>query len=619
MPSVSPPEPAVSPLLSAGLLLLATSWLADFDLPHPTAAQVLEKTGASRSRAYELCAAIRALLPTLLRPPGRPIAAPTPHEDTGAISRAIVVFLMNHPGAVINSPARRRYSDGFRHHVLELADQHPGLDVAVFAEAVGVPAPTVQDWFTTPQPVAPPQPAAETDDAPDPTAPRIASILDAWRRWEGGFAPFCRFVRTALAIPYGATLIGRILATHAGRRPTRRPGRSPDEQALRGALVAFFPGAQWFADGSPIAITLNDRTFTFNWELDVDGSSGALVGCSVRAEEDGRAVVLAFEDGVATTGAPPLALTTDNRAPNHTEEVAAALAATLHIRTTLGRPQNDAPVEGAFGLFQQTAPPLVARGANEEALARSILALCLTIWARAVNHRPRTDRGGRTRAQLYRDEQPSDAQIAAARAALEERRRRQEKSFQTRQARLDPVVRALLDAAFGRLGLVDLTGNVKDAIARYPHDAVLAGIATFDGKRVAGTLPRDAGPPYLLGIVRNITHCDEGLAIAEALWQARLAARDRALLHLDAQRQATPGTPDERIRVFIDRALAEDGPLLRGFWLRATADTICERPPNRTKPLYDIAVRRVATTFRVAPRERQAAIRYLAAQVLPVA
>lgn len=63
-------------------------------------------------------------------------------------------------------------------------------------------------------------------------------------------------------------------------------------------MAFFHAGAQWFQDGSPIAITLNDRTFAFNWELAVDGWSGALVGASVRPEEDARAVVEAFGDGV---------------------------------------------------------------------------------------------------------------------------------------------------------------------------------------------------------------------------------------------------------------------------------------------------------------------------------
>lgn len=105
------------------------------------------------------------------------------------------------------------------------------------------------------------------------------------------------------------------------------------------------------------------------------------------------------------------------------------------------------------------------------------------------------DRNGRSRVQLYQDDQPTDEQIAAAKAQLEERRRRHELAFHTRRARLDPIVRALLDEVFVGLGFDDPTGNVKNAIAGYPHDAVLAGIATFEGKRDAGTLPPRRRPP----------------------------------------------------------------------------------------------------------------------------
>jgi hypothetical protein len=157
----------------------------------------------------------------------------------------------------------------------------------------------------------------------------------------------------------------------------------------------------------------------------------------------------------------------------------------------------------------------------------------LTIWCRATIHRPRNDRRGRSRVQLYADEQPTDDQIVAAKAALEERRRLQDLAFRTLRARLDPVVRALLEEVFDRLGLDDPTGNVKDAIARYPYNAVIAGIATFEGKRDAGTLRPDVGPRYLVGIVRHVAERDEGLAIAEHLWRLRLSAQDAALARLD--------------------------------------------------------------------------------------
>jgi hypothetical protein len=608
-------EAGVPPVLVAALLLAANPYLADLGLPRPTAAQVLDTTGAGKTQSYELTKRILAILPTLLRPPGRPPAPPPPPVDTGAISREVLAFLRAHPGAAIAAGARHTYSDSFRHFVLDLYARHAELDRSRFAEAVGVPLETLKDWLDAP--ASPPAPKPTVDD--DVANERIAAIVEAWRRWDGPFSAFCAFVRGELRIPYGDDLIRDILAVGAGRRPKRRPGRSPDEKATRNALVHFFSGAQWFQDGSPIAITVNGHTFAFNWELAADGWSGALVGASVRKEEDAQAVVEAFEDAVATTGAKPLALTTDNYAANHAPEVAAALGDTLHVRTTLGRPQNDGPVEGAFGNFQQIAPPLVIRGDSDEELARSILTLGLMIYCRATNHRPRNDRNGRSRVQLYEGERPTDEQIAAAKAQLEERRRRQELAFRTRQARLDPIVRALLDDVFVRLGFDDPTGHVKDAIARHPHPAVLAGIATFEGKRDAGRLPPNVGPRYLLGIVRNIAERDEGLAVARRLWQRRADARDAALRRLVADRDTLSGAPDDRLRAFLDRALGDDGPLVRSFWLAAAGDVLLDQPTQQHRALYDLAARRIHATFRVELRERHDAVRALAHHVLPVA
>lgn len=606
----------VAPVLEAGLLLAALVRLTRLGLPRPTAAAILEATGASKTRAYEVRAALEDQLPGLLRAPGRPSAPPPQPVDTGAITREAYAFLRAHPGAAITTRSRQRYSDGFRCLVLDLAERHPDLHVSAFADAVGVPAATVQDWLAAPVvPCA--DPSASLPD--DVAGPQVESIVEHWRRWGGGFSPFCAFVRRELAIPYGDTLISRILAVHADRRPVRRPGRSPDEKALRDAFVTFFPGAQWVEDGSPISCTLNGEPFTFNLELCVDAYTGAFVGASLRDQEDGAAVAEAFTDAVATTGAPPVALSTDNRASNFAPDVEDAIGDTIHIRATAGRPQNDAPVEGAFGLFQQTAPPLRVEGTTPRELALSIFTLMFTTWARVCNHRPRTQRGGKSRFQLYRDEQPTEAQIAAAKAALEERRRRQALAHATRQARLNPVVRAMLEAAFTRLCLNDPTGKIKDAIARYSSDIVVAAIATFDGKRRAGTLPHGAGGRYLLGIARNIARYDEGIAAADELWIARLQARDRALVRLDEERRTTAGTTTERVQGFIERALAADGPLHRPFWLRATSDAIQEAEPAQHETLYRLAARRIHAAFRVDARERQAAVRAIAAQVLPIA
>jgi len=619
-------DPKLDPALKAALLVAALPVLRALELPHPTAAEVLAKTGITRSRTYELRSAILEALPSLLRSPGRPPKpSPPPRETTSLISQEVIAFLMANPGAVTGTPTRRRYSDRFRHLVVDLAQRHPEVDDATLAAVVGVPVGTILDWQGRRAPKA-------SSGAPEPPAPfehesahpRLESILEAWHRWRGGFKPFCEFVRAQLLIPYGNTLIGRILAVYAGRRASRRPGRSPDEKALRDALVAFFPGAQWFEDGSEMGLTLNGRVHKFNWELVVDGFSGALVGCSLGRVEDGPAVAQAFQDGVATTGQAPLALTTDHRPSNTTEEVAAELGTTtLQLETTLGRPQGNAPVEGAFGLFAQQAPPLVVEGKTDDSLAHAILALLLTVWARATNHRPRRDRLGRSRVQLYRDQEPSADQIARAKASLEERRRRQELARKTQEARTNPRVRSLLDETFTRLELQDPTGHIKDAIARYPHDAVLSAIATFEGKSRAGTLPPAAGARYLLGIVRHITERDEGLAIAEQLWQRRLQAHDDVLRSLDEQRQALSGSPEDLVRAYVDHAMEHDGPLSRSFWLAAAVGVIraADGPaaPRPNNELFRLAARRITATFSADALDRQAAVRHLTAKTLPLA
>jgi hypothetical protein len=76
----------------------------------------------------------------------------------------------------------------------------------------------------------------------------------------------------------------------------------------------------------------------------------------------------------------------------------------MRIRAPPERPQNKAHVEGAFGLFAQTVPPLVLDTAlDQSSLARQLVLLVATTWARAVNLRLRRDRGGRTRIELYTD------------------------------------------------------------------------------------------------------------------------------------------------------------------------------------------------------------------------
>jgi hypothetical protein len=607
--------------LTAALLLAAHNPLRRLGLPHPAVGQIFEVTGASRSRAYELKAALLALLPTLERPAGRPRAEPAAEPlDAPVVTEKLLRFVMQHPGCVHQRGQRQRYSDAFRCLVLELCEENQPLSLPDLARAVQVPEGTLKDWLRggradTDGP-ARQDAAARTDPV---TTGRVETIIEQWRGWRGSFTAFCDHISFNLRIPFGRTLIASVLEHSGERTPKRRQGRSPDEKALRGAFETFFPGAQWQGDGTPIAVQIDEQRFGFNLELMVDAYSDAFVGVSFRDQEDSAAVIEAFDDGVNTTGAPPLCTLLDNRPSNHTPEVEHAVQPSLCMHATKGRAQNKAHVEGGFGLFAQTVPELAIATRSPREAARQLLKLVTVTFARTLNRKRRRDRKGCSRLDIYHQDTPTPEQVEQARAALEQRIEQQRKARETQLRRQDPVKRAILDEAFSRLGLDDPHGNIRSVIARYHIDHVINGIAIFEGKRRAGTLPESVDGRYLLGIVRNISQKDEGLQITEALLAIRLKARDlllQPLQHdLDCLLNATDG-PVELLRSLTERATASERTIDRLFWLGAAADCINNLPLEKHPEMLRSISRRILAAFALSYSERLSAIRFVTSKVI---
>lgn len=458
------------------------------------------------------------------------------------------------------------------------------------------------------------------DKAADLESLHVQTVLDAWRRWDGSFVDFCEHLQRDQLVPFGRDLVRRILEVHGERSTARRTGRSPDELALRGGFRTYFAGAQWVGDGMQVPVVIDDQRFVFNLEFDIDAHTAAVVGVSVRDEEDSAAVIDAFNDGVSTTASPPLALLLDNRPSNHTPAVDAALGDTLRIRATLRRPQNKAHVEGAFGLFSQVLPMLVLdTRTGPHQLASRLLTLVAQIWARTTNHRPRRDRAQNSRVDLYA-QKPTVEQIDEARKALRETLARQELARRTLEARRRPDILALLDQAFAGLELLDPQRHIRLAIAGYPRDAIVSGIAIYRAKKCANTLPEGVDARYLLGIVKNVSAKTEGEFLAEELFDQRTAMRDRILAPLIAERDAlrAAGNLDLTIATCVDHALAIPTSLERSFWLTALADVIAAEPEEARRKLFLSAGRRIEATFAVAPSERHDALRYLAERLIPL-
>jgi hypothetical protein len=616
---------ALPPLWLAAVLLLARTIAARYELASPSVDALVTATGASRSRAYELVARLAALLPTLVRAPGRPARAePTAPSESPELepSRAVLAYVMAHPGCVDRGPERQRYSDDFRRFIIDLHATHNALGLELFARAVAVPLGTLKDWLRHPQ--SEPVPAIVETQPPgspaDVETSHIQTVLDAWSRWKGSFIDFCEHVRRDLHVPFGTALVRRVLEVEGKRKPARRAGRGSDEIAMRGAFRTYFPGAQWVGDGMQVPVVIDGQRFVFNVELDVDAYAGAFVGTSVRDNEDSVAVIDAFASGIATTGARPIALLLDNKPSNHAPDVDAAIGDTIRIRATPERPQNKGHVEGAFGLFSQILPVLsVDTRASAHDVARSFLTLILDVWTRTTNHRPRKDRAGRSRIDLY-SETPTDEQIARARRELRELAEQQERARRTLEMRRRPEVLDFLDDEFARLRLLDPERHIRIAIAGYASDSIVDGLFIFESKLRANTLPDGADARYLLGIVKNVTTQAELEIFAETIYRGRMEARDRFLAPLRAQREELRKEPDvgKILLECVVQGMATESNLERTFWLDVIVDTLRALPVADREERFVHTSQLIVASVAVPPRARQDAVRFVADRLVPL-
>lgn len=531
---------------------------------------------------------------------------------------------MRNPGAVSRSEHRSRYASDFRKHILDLLEEHRDQGLPALAEAMCVPQSTLEDWL-----------AGGREAIADIKAPsmakladrhrrtHIATVLEAYSRWKGTFLDFCDHVHFELRIPYTRSFISDLLQAEGLRIPKRRKHTRDDAEALRGLIQTFFPGAQWTADGSPWKVTVAGTTYSINVELVVDMFSAAIVGASLRDQEDAQALIQALTDARKTTGESSLGLLVDNKPGNHTEEVEQELGDTIKIRATTGRPQNKAHVEGGgFGLFSQTAPELVVPSLDPEVVARTVLFLVLLTWIRTLNHRPRASRGGRSRVALYLDGKPSPEEVEKAREHLDDLARKQEEARQRKLAALDPELRAHVDQRLVELGLEDPQGHFRAKMAHYPADAVMAGLATYKGKQDKGTLPDTADIRYLDGIIRNIAAEDEGWAITLRLLEERLAVRDRVLAHLDDKKDKIE-LEEERLesllKSYADLAVLSPRHLDQAYWLRVITDLIDEEDDlEEKKRLFKLVARRIWAEYKATKGLRQRLTRRLAVMVFPV-
>jgi len=619
----------LSPPCEAAIFIFASQLLRQRQRPElpPTATAIIELLGCSRSQAYAMRERLEALCCNLAEPPGRPPAEAAP-SAVEAMLVAVRDFAFTHPGAVSGCGDRRRYSEAFRRFIVgrvAAGEVAHALSVEQTATAAGVPLGTLKDWLAVSHAEADPADPLSTEALGLPgsiesepsssfaerytSSPSIAVILHEYQHWEGDFTTFCDHLETDHRLPYGRTFIASVLEAAGLREPTPRRGKRVPWS--RGTYRRLFPGAQWLGDGTSLAIELNGQRFAFNLEAISDVDSGAILGTVATDSEDEVALLQSFDLAVLTTGAPPLAITLDNRPSNHTDTAVLAMQPATVLRATRARGQAKAGLEGAFGLFAQTAPPLVVTGDTPRERARSTLSLLVTLWAWARNGRPQRRLGHRSPREHYLGPRPSPQQQDAARVWLAELERRSALAREKRTRQVDPVRRELLRTELDRLGIADPEQKLASAIARYSSDAILQGLAIFDSKQRRDTLPQGADSGrYLAGIIRNVDSRLELLSVADYLLELRLRDKELTLTPLKREHQALVKSvsQDTLPQTLLDRALQAEPLLDFRYWAKAACHALAAACAQKSIDFARERVRQlaraIAATFSVTMERR---------------
>jgi transposase InsO family protein len=546
---------------------------------------------------------------------------------------AIRDFLMQHPGAALRASDGKRgaYSDLFRRHIIGLlgpTGPFAHLDLEQAAQGIGVPLETLRDWLspvlstphTTPSST---QSAESTSPHPLPD-PVIALIINQWKSWCGSLTAFRKALLEQHRIKVSCHVLRQILELTGHRCPRpRRPG--PDPEALRDAMERFFPNAQVTADGKQVSIVMGDTSSTFCWELVTDVATGAHVGLRVRDNEDSQGLLEALDHAQQTAGSPPIALLTDNKPSNHCEEVQDELERRqiLDMPTTPARPQNKATVEGAFGLFAQSMPPIVlpSFSSSPRKHLKAVLFYILFAFCAGRNLAPRGRFGGRTARDLFFDQEPpTDEERQRAYGRLLETKKRILEQQDALRNRLDPSCRQFLSTAFERLGLSDPKGHFVNAIARLGFDAASEAVAIFSAKKAAATIPpADFPERYLLAIATNVAHRNEDRAVYRQLLDSRSAVCDQLLAPLLTERARLSQLPPTQLfDTTRQRFFDADTFIDRHFWWAAVTDAISLLPGPLKRHSADTVARQVACSFAIPHRDRDACIAELAALVVPL-
>jgi hypothetical protein len=597
----------MTPALEAAVCLIALGILRRLGLgAGVSSGEVSRRLDVTRSYAYEQRDRLAASLERgLAEPAGDPGREATRKLRFQEITIAVLEYRATHPGCWIEG-GRTVYAGGVRALILSLAEKHGDVEQADFAAACRIPLPTFKAWWAehsasstrgeSPPPEPPSTVAPPGEGAGAGFTLEMLRIIREYDSWNGTLEAFVTHLRDDLGLHYGRERVTQLLHLAAARKLSRKP---PPPPPVRGSTFRPPPGVQWTSDGKEVELVVGRQTFVVTWQPMIDVGSAATVGATVRPAEDSAGVIAAFREGVATTGASPRVLLLDNKAPNHSEALRAALPdETILMHSTLGRAQNKAVVEGSFGLFAQDLGRVVAvvDTTTPEAIALSVAEAVTRAYATGRNHRPRR-KDGKSRYDLFTDGDRSPEKVAAAVEILRRMKERIDTRDAREAARRDPRVQAQLEHACARFGFTD-DGDLLDRLRAFPRETVESAVAIYAAKQTIGSLPEGTGLRYFGGIVSNVQHQRELRAFEEELVKI-LESRGQLLADYLRRQAASFAALDlaPHLGAVVDQLLTVPLPAAQSFWRRCLAAVAATVPMSLRAPLRGWLCERVRRCF----------------------
>lgn len=568
-----PPQLSQRKTLMLAILALARHLAAALaiDLTAPVA-EMCRTLGANRTSVYEQLQRLLACLDELAKArPGRPptAAAPEPDDERAALRLTVEVleYQLQHPGSVVAHRQRTTYADAFRRFVLQRHDRWQG-NLQAFADAVRIPLDTLRDWRRQDHAEAPEQQDKQRPSVPANAAELTRLIVDEWMRWVGPARPFIGHAAQCfdLATAQIARLM-KILGLISSRR--RRPGCR-----YRGSTQTLSPATMLVTDGKWLTLELLDseQTLYFNWQGIVDQATGCDTAAVVTPQEDAVAVRQAYERSVHFLGGlVPDALLHDNKPCYDDAQLRQTLEryGTDMIPATLGRAQNKAILEGAFGLWQQRVGTLRLDDTDDDTLLRSAVAEMVRVYTAATNAVPRLELDGRSRLQALQEtcttaEQRKRDEDFLAQLKADHRRPRQRQPL--------PESLQLIEHVFERFDLAshDPSGELRRYLATFSPAAIRRAAAVLAAK-LEHHLDRRFAHRYLAKVIRSEQdELDLERAAEELLELCQRQHQDwtqREEQHFQILAQEHPD-PAELADAVAQRAAFGGLPLQGAFWNR---------------------------------------------------